>query len=86
MALKPDDLKLTPEEVDLAAKYEKAIDTDLLEQYSASKKQYVVNVWRVQEGSRIPIRVENEVARRYKEAGWSTFEFDPIHLKVILFK
>lgn len=86
MALKPDDLKLTPEEVDLADQYEKAIDAGLLEQYSASKKQYVVNVWNARQGSTIPIRVQNEVARRYKEAGWSTVEFDTIHAKVILIK
>lgn len=85
MALKPHDLKLTPDEVDLANQYEKVIDADLLEQYSASKKQYIVNVWNVRQGGPIPIRVENEVIRRYKEAGWSNVQVDP-NLKVVLTK
>ncbi len=86
MALRPEDLKLTPEEVNLANQYEEVIDAGLREQYFASKNQYVVDVYKVQKGGTISVRVASEVIRRYKEAGWSDARVDNGQSKVILTK
>ncbi|MFA6270113.1 MAG: hypothetical protein WC657_02800 [Candidatus Paceibacterota bacterium] len=75
MALTPGDLVLSIAEVSEADRLEVLIDKRLKAEYVAGCKISVPM------GS-TPIRVRNELIRRYKIAGWKKIEYSPFYNKI----
>lgn len=68
MAIKPQDLALSPAELEEADRIEREIDGKLQRKFIVGTKEIVVEI------GIVGTRVKNELARRYKEAGWSKVE------------